>query len=812
MRPNRLRSALLILLLLIPIMYFFTLEDEGHLEPLKVIDPFLFLGRDPLSSMNAHLVKAIITSPSPLTHSQQVRLGSLGLIMGSVGRATTVELPLTAVEEAADLDFVAGLFAPRSFHPTLDSSASEIGATYVWQNVTDAHGRSVDGSGVLIGVIDTGVDLSHPDLKFPNGTSKVLYLWDQTLQGKPPDGFTYGVECSRSEINIERCPEKDTFGHGTHTASIAASSGIASGNYRGIAPGASLVVVKSGAPLCGGNSWTFEENAIIDGLQYLFDRAQALGMRLVISLSFGGNIGGHDDTSPLELALDDLSAQGVVVTVAAGNEADSQVHVTGSLSPANSSRVGWGPTGEAHNAVVDVWYPTDRTVSATLVTPSGDTVPGPTRTNGTRTADGLVTIFSATATGGKEIMVSVSANDTLQTSGWNIVLNAIDDGPGLKWDAWVDSDSCSYPAASFVNGDGYKVDSSGTVAVPGTASGVITVGAYVSKNSWVNQLGKKVSMKSYTVGEIADFSSRGPTRDGRTKPDVSAPGVFIAAARSSDVPQSEYDPDQYHRVLTGTSMAAPHIAGVVALMLQYRPESTPQEIRSLLVEGANLDDFTGFIDASAGSNEWGWGKADARTATSFFRVCSTVESLPPTFAVDLAVDGQPRGLLQGGKVQSLRFLAGSEHSFQVTGETLTANTTRYVLAPYGEAFSANGAFKPTARVQYLLTLESPLGRTEGEGWYDAGSYANFTVTPTEVSKGFPQLLGVAFFFDHWIDEHGNRVASGSLRMDSSHALRASWGARLADWRPALILVILIVAAVLALESRRRRLRKGQGLE
>jgi len=793
-------------------VYFFTSDDGAHLRPTKVIDPFLFPGRYPLSSTNARLVKAVITSPSPLTNSQRVKLGSLSLITGSIGRVTTVELPSDAIEEVAGLGFVSGLFAPRRFHPTLDSSASEIGATYVWQNVTDVHGRSVDGSGVLIGVIDTGVDLSHPDLKFPNGTSKVLYLWDQTPQGKPPEGFTYGVECSRNEINSERCPEKDTFGHGTHAASIAASSGIASGNYRGIAPGASLVVVKSGAPLCGNDSWTFGENAIIDGLQYLFDRAQALGMRLVISLSFGGNIGSHDDTSPLELVLDDLSAQGVVVTVAAGNEADSQVHVTGSLSPTNSSRVGWGPTGEAHNAVVDVWYPTDRTVSATLVTPSGEAVPGPTKTYGTKTADGLVTILSATATGGKEIMVSVSANDTLQTSGWNVILNAIDDGPSLKWDAWVDSDSCSYPAASFLSGDGYKIDASGTVTVPGTASGVITVGAYVSKNSWVNHLGKKISVKSYTVGEIADFSSRGPTRDGRTKPDVSAPGLFIAAARSSDVPQSENDPDQYHRVLAGTSMAAPHIAGVVALVLQYRPELTPQEVRSLLVEGANLDDFTGYIGSSAGSNEWGWGKADARTATSFFRVSSIVESLPPTFTVDLAVDGQPRGLLQGGKVQSLRFLAGSEHSFQVTGETFTANTTRYVLAPYGEAFSANGAFKPTLRVQYLLTLESPLGRTEGGGWYDAGSHANFTVRPTEISKGFPQILGVAFFFDHWVDEHGNRVASGSLRMDSSHALRASWGARLADWRPVLLLVVLIVAAALVLESRRRKPRKGQGPE
>ncbi len=798
----------MVLILLFPVAYL-TLNDEAHLAVSKSIDPFLFLGRHSASSTNAGMVKVLVTSPNPLTSSQRTMLGSLGVITGYMGRVTTIQLPLTAVEEVAKLDFVSGLFAPRSYRPTLDLSAPDLGATYVWQNVTDTRGKPIDGSGVLVGIIDTGVDLSHPDLKFPNGTSKVVYLWDQTVSGKPPGGFTYGVECSSSEINNGKCTERDTFGHGTHVASIVASSGNASGKYRGIAPGASLIVVKSGAPICGGESWTFEDNAIVDGLQYLVDRARALGRKLVINLSLGGNIGGHDDTSPFELILNDLSAQGVVVVVAAGNEANTDIHVTGSLGRNNSSLVGWAPSDQTHSAVVDVWYQSDRTISATLVTPSGETVSGPTRSSGTKTTDGLVSIVSATTAKGKELTISVDTNSTLRTSRWNVILKAIDSGPDLNWDAWVDSDSCSYPAASFLTGDGYRIDVSGTVTVPGTASGVITVGAYVSKNSWTDLSGKDVFAQGYRVGEVADFTSRGPTRDGRTKPDVSAPGIFIAAARSSDVSPGDNDPDRYHRVLAGTSMAAPHVAGVAALMLQYSPQLTPREIRSAMVEGTTLDDFTGFIDPSKGSNEWGWGKVDARTVTSLFRVSSTIKSLPPTFAVDLVVDGQHHEPIHGGEAITMRFLSGTTHSFVVADEAFTANSTRYFINQYAAAFSANSVFTPNARVQYLLSLESPVGAAEGGGWYDAGSYANFTVRLPEVLKGFGRLLGVDFSFDHWVDEHGNRVLSGFLRMDSPHTLRASWGVRVADWRPLLALVTLTLVLALVFESRRRRLQKGQ---
>lgn len=802
------KPAVLVLLLLLSFVGFFAFTNANHVGFLKVIDPFLSISRHSSTITGTRMVTTIITSPSPLTESQQMRLSSLGVITGSVGRVTTVQVPSDELEEMASLDFVSGMFSPRSFRPALDASASEIGADFVWQNVADEHGRPVDGSGVIIGFVDTGVDLSHPDLKFPNGTSKVLYLWDQTVSGKPPKGFTYGVECSWNEINSGSCLERDTFGHGTHVASIAASSGLASGKYLGIAPGASLIVVKSGRELCGGDSWTFEDSAIIDGLQYLAGRARALGMRLVVDLSLGGNIGGHDGTSPLELAIDDLNAQGVIVAASAGNDAGNQVHAKGVLSGASPARVNWGVIGQAKNATLDLWYPRDRRISAVLVTPSGETVPGPTPAGGTDTSHGLVKIVAATAAKGNELAISVQTQDVLSATGWTVMLDVMDDGPPVSWDAWVDSDSCSSPSASFSSGDRYGIDESGTVSVPATSDGALAVGAYVTKNSWMTKSGRNVLLKDYHVGEIAPFSSRGPTRDGRTKPDISAPGLFVASARSVDVLPSDSDPDQYHRVLAGTSMAVPHVAGMVALMLQYKPQLTSQEVRSILIEGTNLDGFTEFIDESNGSNEWGWGKADARTATSLFRVSSVLPSLPSAFGVSIVIDGEPHGL-NGEDVLTLRFLSGDVHSFQVAGQTFTENAKRYVVTEDHAIFSSNGVFKPNVRVQYLLSLESPLGLTDGEGWYDAGGYASFDVNPSESSKGFGRFLGVTFFLDHWVDEHGNELPSGSILMDSPHTLRASWSARLTDFRPALLLVTLVIALILVFELRRGILRERE---
>ena len=199
-------------------------------------------------------------------------------------------------------------------------------------------------------------------------------VWDQTVQGRPPSGFNYGFECSSIDIQSETCPELDSFGHGTHIAGIAASSGQATGNYTGVAPEASIIFVKSGNQVCNGSSWTFDDANILDGINYIIKKSRQLGRRAVINLSLGGNIGGHDGTDPLEQALDAFVRDGTPIVVAAGNEARDQhprsrtvertTHVTVNIRSCDQTRL---------TCRLISWYSTQDRIKQTFISPEGQT-------------------------------------------------------------------------------------------------------------------------------------------------------------------------------------------------------------------------------------------------------------------------------------------------------------------------------------------------------------------------------------------------------------------------------------------------------
>ncbi len=600
-------------------------------------------------------LKLLLDSTSRMSIYEQVRqLSMLGRVGTVVGDIVTLDVPPASVPDLGGLRFVRRIETSRRMRPLLDVSVPEIGAPDVWQNVRDKHGRLVTGSGSLIGIVDTGIDWTHPDFLFENRTSKIAFIWDQSGSGRRPVGFSYGTECTRADIESRTCQETDDEGHGTHVAGIAGSSGLASGKYYGVAPEATILFVKARPSYDFRNRWSTDDAAIIDGVNYLWQKAQALGQSIVINLSLGGNVGPHDDTSLLERALDEFAAKGAIIVVSAGNDGDANIHAAGSLATASSVTVNWSVDQEEQDVAVDIWYSLTDDFAISVKTPSGETIQGPTL-NGdpVNTRNGRIKITSNSTEKGKEWFISATSDANLKQKTWSYTLTGVQAGEG-RWDAWISS-------GEFQKGQGYEVTVESTVGDPATASGVIAVGAYATKLQWTNWKGEVYgfTQADQKLNDIASFSSLGPTRDGRTKPDIVAPGMGVASARSWKVPPDPSDPDEFHTILAGTSMAAPHITGLVALILQFNPYLTTNQVKEVLKSGARTDRFTHAIDPEKGSNTWGWGKADAKTSVSesanLFAITVALQGLPATASVD---QGRGGGAPPGPAGATLGFKGG----------------------------------------------------------------------------------------------------------------------------------------------------------
>lgn len=662
---------------------------------------------------------ALLLSDHDFTQDEILLLSRLGRISAVAGPVAVIRADPLELLEIQQFSFVEREEPPHLLHIMLDKSVRDIGAQVVWNLLKDSDGRNITGAGVIIGFVDTGIDVDHPDFTFPNGTTKILYVWDQSTPGRSPAGYDYGFECTSSDIQIGTCPEIDTFGHGTHVAGIAASSGRATGNYTGVAPGASIIFVKSGYPICNGSSWTFDDAHILDGINYILKKAHQLGRRVVISLSLGGNIGGHDGTDILEQALDAIVRDGTPVVVAAGNQAQDQIHVRGQLSDQKIVSFKIEVKPQTSDLQIDIWHSIQDEINATLVSPDGYNYSSQT-SGSTSTIIGNLTVSMTSTNIGRETYFEISSRIALPTTGWKVVLTAKKIQSSGIWDSWLDSASCSFPAAIFIPGNGYVIDPNDTIGIPGTAHNVITVGAYVTKTTWKGLDGGTYGSDAYQFGQIAPFSSLGPTRDNRTKPDIVAPGMFIASARSSQITPENSDPDRFHRILAGTSMAAPHVAGLIALMLQYSPGLSALQIADILRRSAREDLMTGFL-APTGSRIWGFGKADARTATGFFRLSIVSQTLPPSVTLRVLIDNNGVNVT-GGSWYDDYFLNGTTHRIAI-GTVASVGPVRYLISNGNSTIHQSSIEVLEYSVQYYLDVRAlPFGKvTQNSGWYDANS-------------------------------------------------------------------------------------------
>jgi len=496
--------------------------------------------------------------------------------------------------------------------------------------------QAYDGTGVVVGIIDGGFDPNHPAFRSTNG-SKMRVI-----------RYTNAGTNLETEADILAAGPDDIKGtHGTHVAGIAVGSNHLSPETEriGYAPGADVVFATY-----GGDNF---ESAVIDAITYIYTYAGSEGKPAVINMSLGTHIGPHDGKSLFDEACDEILAgsKGRVLVGAAGNEGSTPLHISYIFEqdPINSTFqtvVQFEETGYMGNGVVDIWGQEGKefSVGVQVVSFEGETL--------YQSED----FVSSTVSGANEQAYYVdedngagfqSACDPsfVNNSKPNIrleVTNTLDNAYVILWVRGVDDNQTVHlwnhgqgSGARFTNiaPDESMIDGAiaGDVAVTvgeigGTGKSLISVGAYTTRNEYTPLGGESRPINDFTaLGELASFSSRGPSVDGRVKPDITAPGnVLISAGASFSremnlqegvvVDDADVNGTLYpYMAFEGTSMATPGIAGVVALMLQANSQLTFEQVRDLLQQSARADAFTGTLPAQ-GNNDWGRGKVDAYNA------------------------------------------------------------------------------------------------------------------------------------------------------------------------------------------------------
>uniref|UniRef100_UPI004028D6B0 S8 family peptidase n=1 Tax=Acetatifactor sp. TaxID=1872090 RepID=UPI004028D6B0 len=430
----------------------------------------------------------------------------------------------------------------------------------------------LNGRGVLLAVLDSGITWDLEVFRKADGSTRIRYLWDQTVSeetddvryGKMPDGFSIGTEYTAEEINaalqlpaLDRyrlIPSRDLSGHGTAVAGIATGRS-ADGLYTGAAPEAELIVVKLGLP---GNSGGVEEGfprttEILRGVTYALWKARQLNMPLVINLSFGNSYGSHDGSSLLERFLDNASEIGkTVICVGSGNEGAARGHFAGNIT--RDSRVELAVGNYERSLNIQLWKNYSDVFRIRLQSPGGEEAELTTNIQGGKYTLKLeqtrILVYL-----GEPLPYAVAQEIYLEmipvTGGyidagiWTIRLEPVMTVTGQYY---------LYLPAGNGRGDStgfYRSTPQVTLTVPSTAAKVITVGAYDPVyDTYADFSGRGYADSTRTIGVAAA---------GLTKPDLVAPGVNIQA------------PDVYGTFTptTGTSFATPIVSGAAALLMEW---------------------------------------------------------------------------------------------------------------------------------------------------------------------------------------------------------------------------------------------------
>jgi len=493
------------------------------------------------------------------------------------------------------------------------------------------------GKGVLIGLVDTGVDFNHPDFIDADGVHRTVRFWDQTMpdNASSPQPYGYGFAWDSLSISNGTCTSNDTQGHGSTVTGQASGNALACGQNKGMAPEATIVAVKTDFSR---PNWTL---TVADACDYIFKVADTLGMPAVVNLSLGSYFGSHDGNDPaseiIEALLDEQP--GRIVVSAAGNSGALQPYHQRSIVTSDTNFVWFAnnPTNQlgADKIYFELWTDMadatfDFAFGADTEGPSWD-FRGRTAFHGATSALGSV-IYDTIWNGPNRIATVEVYLDQIGSNLQFQLLASIDStayryrfettGSG-KYDLWSGIDfqlnsmfTSAPPLADFPDSIYYVAPdlNQSIVSSWNCSEKVISVGNFQNRRGHIN---KNLVEVSYTnpVGNLSPNSSKGPNRHDVQKPNISASGdmstsAFPLSILSNPAWNTTIDSNGWHGRNGGTSLACPVVSGIAALYLERCNRATYQDFMDDLQNSAYTDGFTGVVP----NNGYGHGKAHALNA------------------------------------------------------------------------------------------------------------------------------------------------------------------------------------------------------
>jgi minor extracellular serine protease Vpr len=455
------------------------------------------------------------------------------------------------------------------------------------------------GTGVIVGIIDYGFQYNHINFYDENDnytTLRVKQVWDQR------HGKKYTTQTSIE--NAQYDDANDGTGHATHVTGIATGA-YSKNTYYGIAKNSDIVMVSYGS----------SNVDLTDGIKYIYDYATSVNKPAVVNMSLGVHQGPHDGTSTFDITCDNMQGAGRLLVGSAGNEGNMKLYREELLST-NQSSIDYVTFEKGYDktSFIDIWGDNNQkfTIQIVIANTAGDVVFTSQAYNGISSSTYSLTSlsYSAYATGNINIYTGKSRNATNTRGNVLVYLNSFSMKSGYKLGIKFNSTTTGTIRAWGSEYEVYWVSGAKTSTIGeigGTGKKIITVGAYTTFARYTG---------SY-VNRIASFSSKGPTADGRTKPDITAPGDAIVSSipdvanvinnADGKIAQSIENKTYYWAYMSGTSMAAPFVTGVLATWLEANPQLTPEKVREVFSTTAMTDTYTG----TCPNNTWGYGKLDA---------------------------------------------------------------------------------------------------------------------------------------------------------------------------------------------------------